>query len=689
MKEYHQTDIRNIALVGHASSGKTMLSEAMFYTAGGTNRLGTIAEGTTHSDYRRKEIERQHSISAAVLQMEFEGVKINLIDTPGYADFVGEALSGLRVADVGLLVVNGLHGPEMGTEVMWDFSAGHDIPRAFFINQLDKEHCDFKKSFQQLRDQFGNHVTALQIPVEEGIGFHKLVDVLRRKLLVFDTQKGTYTEEEVPANLADEVEHWYTELQEQVAESDETLMEKYFEDGELSAEDLRTGLRTAIARKDIFPVFAGAAPVLVGVRRLMEIIAKYFPSPADMPGLTDSEGNPIPTGEDAPTVAFVFKTTSEAHVGELSFFRTYAGKVSSGMDLVNKGRNITERIGHVYSVSGHDRNEIHAINAGDIGATVKLKDTHTGDTLSDPKNPVILKPIEFPPPNIQAAIVSKVKGEEDKITTGLNLIHEEDPTFFYEVDPDLHQTIISGQGELQLLIAFERLKERFKVDVEMVEPKIPYRETIQTKGDSKFRHKKQTGGAGQFAEVWMTVEPLPRGSGLQFEQTLVGQNVDRVFVPSVEKGVQAAAKEGVLAGYPIVDVKAVFYDGKQHPVDSKDIAFQIAGRGAFLEACKAAKPCLLEPIYEVEIKVPEEFMGDVMGDLTARRGRIEGMEAQGRFQIIRAKVPQANLYKYSSALRSLTQGRASHRQKFSHYEQMPHDEEAKVIAAAQAEKEKD
>ena len=689
MKDYHATDIRNVAIVGHASAGKTALSEAMLFSAGAVNRIGTISEGNTKSDYRPEEIERQCSVGTSLLSVEWKETKFNIMDAPGFSDFIGDALSAVRVADTGMLVIDAVHGPEMGTDNMWHFCEDYKIPRTFVITGLDKEHTDYHKAFGALKERYGNSVTALMLPVNEGVGFNKVVDIIRRKTLVYPDNSGKYTMEDLPAAMQDEVETLYTELVEQVAESDEALMEKYFEEGELSEDDLRAGLRSAIINKALYPVFCSAAIPNVGVSRIMELIEKYFPSPADMPAVTSEEGDELIPQEDAPTAALVFKTTSEAHVGELSFFRVYSGQVASGDDLKNKNQGTSERVGHVYSVTGHDRHEISAVMTGDIGATVKLKSTHTGDTLSHPKQTVTIRPAEFPPPNIQYAVVAKAKGEEDKISGGLSLLHEEDPTLLYEVDPELHQTVLSGQGELQIMVAFNKLQERFKVQVELVEPKIAYRETIKASGDAKFRHKKQSGGAGQFAEVWLRVEPLPRGEGIVFEETLVGQNVDRVFVPSVEKGIKAAATDGFLAGYPIVDVKATFYDGKMHPVDSKDIAFQIAGKGAFREACQASKPCLLEPIFEVEVRVPEEFMGDVMGDITAKRGRIQGMDADGHVQVLKAKVPQASLFKYSSTLRSLTQGKASHRQKFSHYEEVPKEEETKIIKAAEEAKEEE
>lgn len=689
MKDYLTKDIRNVAIVGHASSGKTSLSEAMLHSAGLTTRMGTIAEGNTKSDYRPEEVERQCSVGTSLLAIEWAETKLNLLDTPGFSDFIGDALSAVRVADTGLIVVDGVHGPEMGTENMWNYCHEYHIPRTFVITGLDKEHSDYHKAFARLKDTYGNHVTALQLPVNEGLGFNKIVDIIRKKTLVFNDGKGKYTMEDLPSTMVDEVETMYTELVEQVAESDEDLMEKYFDQGELSEDDLRKGLREAIIHKHIFPVFCTAAIPNVGVSRLLELIEKYFPSPADMPAAIATDGTELHADDVKDTAALIFKTTSEAHVGELSFFRVYSGQITSGMDLANPNRNGSERLGHVYSVNGHDRDEVNSINAGDIGATVKLKISHTGDTLSHPKNPVTLAATKFPAPNIQYAVVSKAKGEEDKISSGLALLHEEDPTLLYEVDSELHQTVLSGQGELQINVAFAKLQERFKVQVELVEPKIAYRETIKDKGEAKYRHKKQSGGAGQFAEVWLRVEPLPRGSGIVFEETLVGQNVDRVFVPSVEKGIIAASEEGFVAGFPIVDVKATFYDGKMHPVDSKDIAFQIAGKGAFRDACKQSKPCLLEPIFEVEIRVPEEYTGDVMGDLTAKRGRIMGMDADGHFQLLKAKVPQANLFKYASTLRSLTQGKASHKQKFSHYTEVPKEEEGRLIAALEAAREEE
>jgi len=488
------------------------------------------------------------------------------------------------------------------------------------------------------------------------------------------------------------VDQLHEELIEYIAESDDALLEQFFEQGSLSEEELREGLHDAIRNGTIIPLICTASDTNIGVFRMMDIISKYGPSPADIDIITafkagTEEEVEVPASEGSPPSLLVFKTISEPHVGELSFFRVYSGTVKSGLDLKNTIRQSSERLGQIFLMNGKSRRDTAVMSVGDMGAVVKLKNTHSGDTLCHSKLNIEFPKIQFPLPNIHEAIVTKSKGDEEKIATGLATLHEEDPTFIFKVDSELKQTIISGQGELQLEIVVDRLRKKFNVDVDLVEPRVPYRETIKTNGDSRYRHKKQTGGAGQFAEVWMAIEPLSRGSGVEFSNSLVGQNVDRVFVPSVEKGVRAASNEGILAGYKVVDLKANFFDGKQHPVDSKDIAFQIAGKGAFKEAFMSAQPCLLEPIYEIEVRVPEEHMGNVMGDISGRRGKILGMKSERGLQVINAHVPQANLYRYSTTLRSLTGGRGLHREKFSHYEEMPKDLEQKVVALSKREEE--
>ena len=689
MKNYAAKDIRNFAVVGHGGSGKTTLSEAMLSLSGKINRIGSIESGTTTSDYHHDEHQRQISIHSSPLHLEWDDIKFNLIDTPGYLDFIGEAISSLAVVDAAVVVVHAVNGIEVGTEQVWNYASNYKLPKIIVVNGLDKEHTQFDKILQQAKSNFGSNVFPLQLPVNAGPGFNQVVDVLRSELITYSTDgSGKYSEEELPKKWQEKIKELHKELIEYVAESDDTLLEKFFEEGNLSEEEMREGLHRAIQDQVFIPVFCTTATQNIGTARLMDFISKYGSSPVDRATIQAENANSGETIEVAldgsAPVVHVFKTISEAHVGELSFFRVYSGSVSTGMDLQNTTRGNSERFGQMFLMNGKDRTSVPSLNAGDIGAVVKLKDTHTGNTLTGPSNKVKLSSVKLPNSNIHLGIRSKLKGDEERIATGLSTIHEEDPTFIYRVDSELHQTVISGQGELHLQVSIDRLKRKFNVDVETFKPRIPYRETIRGKGSSKYRHKKQSGGAGQFAEVWMRIESKPRGEGIEFTHSLVGQSVDRVFVTSVEKGVNVSCTEGILAGYRVVDLKVDFYDGKQHPVDSKDIAFQMAGKQAFREAFMEAQPCLLEPILNIEIKVPDSFMGDVMGDMSSRRGKIIGVDAEGESQSIKAQAPQAEMYQYSTTLRSLTGGRGIHFEEFSHYEEVPRDMERKVVATAKA-----
>jgi elongation factor G len=686
MKTYQPADIRNFAIVGHASSGKTMLGEAMLACGGVISRMGRIADGSTASDYHVSEKARQISVSASLLHTEWAGKKFNLIDTPGYLDFISEGLGALRVGDFALVVVHAQHGLGVGTERVWNYATSYGIPKMIVVNAVDKENVDFDAVVKQLQERFGRHVFPMAVPINPGPGFNRVLDVLRNEIVTYQTDfSGNYKEEPAAGEWEAKVKELHGQLIEHIAESDDELMNKFFEQGGLSEEEFRAGIHAAVQKELFIPLFCASAENNIGVARLLDFIAKYGSSPVDRKKVAAVDANEAETEvalDSSETVAYVFKTMSEAHFGELSFFRVYSGSVTTGSDLFNSDRKVSERIGQIYLLNGQNREAINTLGAGDIGATVKLKDTHTGNTLCSAKHPVTLPKVAYPKPNIHASLVAKVKGEEDKIASGLAALHEEDPTFLYVVDPELHQTIISAQGELHLEVVADRLRRRHNVHVELAEPRVKYRETIRGKGDSKYRHKKQTGGAGQFAEVWMRIEPKPRDSGVEFTNSLVGQNVDRVFVPSVEKGVNQACTEGILAGCRVTDVKIDFYDGKMHPVDSKDIAFQIAGYFAFKESFMNAKPCLLEPIENVEIRIPEDCMGKVMGDLSSRRGKIMGMDTDGAFQLIKAQVPTKELYHYSSTLRSLTGGRGVHTEEFSHYEEMPRDAADKVIAEA-------
>ncbi|HTI97712.1 MAG TPA: elongation factor G [Dongiaceae bacterium] len=686
MKNYAPADIRNFAIVGHASSGKTMLAEAMLACGDVISRMGHIADGATVSDYHVSEKQRQISVSASLLHLEWMGKKFNLIDTPGYLDFISEGLGALRVGDFALVVVHALHGIGVGTERVWEYATGYGIPKMIVVNAVDKENVDFDGVLRAAQERFGRHVFPLNLPVNPGPGFNQVLDVLRNEIVTYQTDgTGKYTEVPATGDWEARVKELHRELIEHIAESDDALMNKYFEQGGLTEEEFRAGIHAAVQKELFIPLFCVSAETNVGVARLLDFIAKYGSSPVDRQRMAAHAADGTPTAvalTDADPVAYVFKTMSEAHFGELSFFRIYSGTLNSGMDLFNSDRKVNERIGQLYVLNGQNREAVPSLGPGDIGATVKLRDTHTGNTLCSPKRAVTLPKVAYPKPNIHASLVAGVKGEEDKIASGLAALHEEDPTFLHYVDSELHQTILSAQGELHLEVVADRLRRRFNVHVSLAEPRVRYRETIKGRGESKYRHKKQTGGAGQFAEVWMRIEPRPRDSGVEFVNSLVGQNVDRVFVPSVEHGVKQACTEGILAGCRVVDLKVDFYDGKMHPVDSKDIAFQIAGYFAFKEAFTAAKPCLLEPINTVEIRIPEDCMGKVMGDLSSRRGKILGIESDGAFQVIKAQLPAKELYHYSSNLRSLTGGRGLHTEDFSHYEEMPREAAEKVIAEA-------
>jgi elongation factor G len=607
-----------------------------------------------------------------------------MIDSPGYLDFVGEALSALRVADFALVVIHARDGVGVGTERVWKFATEMGLPKIIVLNAIDKLAGDFDEKLAAIREHYGSGVFPLTLPVNPGAGFNQTLDIMRSKVITYNTSDahGKFSEEEAGGELKETVTRLHGELIEHIAESDDALLTKFFDQGGLSEEEFRTGIHDAFLKQSFIPLFCTSAENAVGVARLMDFIAKWGPSPRDHDRQTGKDANDAPVevrlAGDAPVI-HIFKTMAEEHFGELSFFRVYSGTVRSGGELYNADRSMSERIGQIYVLNGRDRKTVEELHGGDIGAVVKLKYTHTGNTLGSSSKPVRLPMIQYPRPTIHAALIFSVKGEEDKVAAGLAALHEEDPTFLHRVDSELHQTVISAQGELHLEVVVGRLRRRFNVHVELGEPRIPFRETIAAPADSRYRHKKQTGGAGQFAEVWMKIEPLPRDSGVEFTETLTGQNVDRVFVPSVEEGVQNACREGIVAGYKVVDVKINFYDGKMHPVDSKDIAFQIAGYFAFKEAFQKARPCLLEPIHQIEVSIPEDCLGKIMGDISSRRGRILGIDADGMFQIIKALVPARELYRYSSTIRSLTAGRGVHSEAFHHYEEMPRDLEQKVI----------
>jgi len=692
VKEFSVDKIRNIALAGHGGVGKTSFAEALVYTMGETNRLGTIDEGTTVSDYHPDEIERKISISSSVLHGEHKGYRVNIIDTPGYSDFLGDTKGTLSVADFEVVILSSVEGIEVGTEQVIGFANEYGIPRCFVVNRIDNEHSDFDKVLASLKERYGNGAVAFQFPVSQGEGFSKIVDVIKMKLLTFEDSSGKMSESELPDDLKSKAEELRSQIVESAAESDDELLEIYFDQGDLNDEQLQKGIRAGILNKNIMPVLCSVAAKNFGGSSFLDFLTTYGPAPSDfvskegtVPGKDEKIERKI--SADEPFSAFVFKTISEAHVGELSLIKVISGSLRSGDDVLNTTNSKSEKIGQMYLLNGKKRVEAGVLSAGDIGALVKLKHTSTSDTLSDPKNPIVYPKIQFPEPVISVAIYPKSRGDEDKISNGLHVLHDEDPSFTVVQDAELKQTIISGQGELHLKVIINALKDRFGVEVDEKRPKIPYRETITAKADDKYRHKKQTGGAGQFAEVWMKIEPLESGKGFEFENIVKGGAISAVFIPAVEKGVRDVLTNGPIAGYKVVDVKAIVYDGKEHPVDSKEIAFQTAGREVFKACMLKAKPILLEPIYDVEVKVPEDYMGDVMGDLSGRRGKISGMDSEGNFQIVRAKVPLAELDRYATTLRSITSGRGLFKRSFSHYEPVPKELEKKIIEEAKAERE--
>jgi len=684
MKDFRAPDIRNFALTGHATTGKTLLCEAMLVCAGRLTRAGAVEQGNTVSDFHPDEKQHHQSIHATVMTAEWLGRELNMIDCPGAPDFISEPLSALRVADSALIVISGVHGVETGADEVWAAAGHYGIPRFLVINMLDRERARFEEILEEARDHYGPRVFPMTLPVDEGPGFSSVLDVMRSEVITFAADgSGKYVEKPADGALRDRVTELHRQLIDMVAESEDELLEKFFEDGTLSEDDLRAHVHAAVQKGLVIPLYAVSGAKNVGVCRLMDFIAKFGSSPLDRATVAAKS----PSGavvsvalHDGPSVAYVFKTMHETHVGNLSFFRVYSGDVVSGSELINVNRGETERIGQLYRVNGASREPVPALHAGDIGAVVKLRATRAGDTLCAAARQVTLEVVDFPAPNTRGALVAKSRADLNKLGEGLSALREEDPTFEYHFDPEIGQTIVSGQGELQLQIMAEELKRRFNVEVELVEPRVSYRATISGHGESKHRHKKQTGGAGQFAEVWMRIESLPAESGVVFTQSLVGSNVDRVFVPSVEKGVQSACSVGPYGGFPVTDVKVDFYDGKQHPVDSKDIAFQIAGKAAFNEAFLMAHPRLLEPVMELRIKVPSDAVGSVLADLSGRRGRIIGMESEGRFEVVVAQVPQAELYQYSSQLRALTAGRGRHKERFERYEDVPRDQEPKIVA---------
>lgn len=698
MPEFDTSHVKNIVLLGHSGSGKTTLTEAMLYEAGLINRRGSIEEKNTTGDYNELEQERGNSIFSKLLHTKWRGYKINIIDTPGYNDFVGEVISALRVADTGVMLLNAVMGVEVGTDVIWDYTERFKTPMIFAVNKLDDDDADFDRTIQEARTHFGGNVTVIQYPRQQGSGFHEIIDVLRMVMYKFKNTGGKPEKLPIPDDEKERAETLHKELIEAVASNDEELMEKYFEKGELEEDEIKNGLKKAMINHDLFPVFCLSAARNMGSGRLMGFIDNICPSANEMPPQKTVSGEELPCDANGPACIFIYKTTSEPHVGELSFFKVFSGTVRSGMELVNETTGASEKLNQLFLVEGNKRFNTNELVAGDIGATLKLKNTHVNNTLHIKGKNIELHPIVFPTPNMTVAIENVNKGEEEKLSEALHDLREEDPTMIVEFSPELKQTLIHCQGDMHLAVAKWKIEHHHKLDVKFSKPRIPYRETIRKMAESSYRHKKQSGGAGQFGEVYMRIEPwyegMPEPKGLNvrgreeypldwggklvYYNCIVGGAIDTRFLPSILKGVMEKMQEGPLTGSYVRDVRVCIYDGKMHPVDSNDISFKIAGLQAFRQAFKDADPQILEPVYQVEVLCPEDLTGPVMGDLQSRRAIVEGITTESNFQKISAKVPLAEMHDYSSSIRSITQGRAKFNMKFFEYVPVPFELQKKL-----------
>ena len=693
MKSYGSNSLRNIGLVAHGGAGKTSLAEAMLFSSGTIDRLGRSDEGNTVMDHDPEEIKRKMSIALSLAPCSWKETKINIVDTPGYFDFMGEVRAGLRVVDGAVVVVDAVSGVEVGTEIFWEYAEEYGTSRIIFVNKIDRENASFARALDSLRGAFGNRVVPLQIPIGVEAGFKGVVDLISMKALV-ETGDGKTGVTDIPPELLEEATAQREPLLEVAAEADDELIEKYLEGEDLTAEEILRGLRKGVQRRQVFPVLVGSALRNIGVAPLLDAVVSLLPSPVDMEatsGKNPKNGEDVErkASQDEPFSALVFKTMADPYVGKLTIFRVYSGVLRSDSHVYNSGRGRSERIGQLFVMKGKHQEPIEQAIAGDIVAVAKLQETGTGDTLCEDQHPVVFAPLTFPVPVFSVAVVPKAKGDEDKIGSGLMRLAEEDPTFKVQKSAETLQMLMSGMGELHLDVLTDRLKRKFGVDVLMETPRVPYRETIKGTSRVEGKHKKQTGGRGQYGHVFLELEPMEPGGEFEFVDKIFGGAVPRQYIPAVEKGIREAMQEGVMAGYPVSGVRVRLVDGSYHTVDSSEMAFKIASSMAFKKGFIEANPALLEPIMKVEVIVPDAFMGDVMGDLNKKRGKILGMEPRGTVQVIKAMVPMAEMFKYAIDLRSITQGRGLYTLEFSHYEEVPSNVAQEVIAQAKKDKEAD
>lgn len=670
MKTYECNSIRNIALVSHSGAGKTTLTEAALYVSKAIDRMGKVEEGNTVSDFDPEEIARAISISASLIPIEWKSTKINLIDTPGYFDFVGEVLASLRAVEGAILVISS-SGVEVGTEIVWNYLEQAKLPRMFFINKIDKENADFSKVLKELKNTFGNKVVPLQVPIGQEDDFKGYVDLLENKAYIYD-DKGDMIPQDVPEYMVDTVAEAREELIEDIAELDENLLEKFFGEEPLSSQELKEVLQRGVMQSELFPVLCGSALKSLGVSPLLDAIVQYMPAPMDR--------------SHEPFSAFVFKTIADPYVGKISLFKVMSGFIAPDCTVFNSSKEAEEKIGQLFILRGKKQMPVDKLLCGDIGGVAKLAGVSTGDTLCDEKKTVVYDSIPYPEPNLAMAIEPQSEGDEDKISNGLLRLNEEDPTFKVIKNNETGQFLLYGYGEVHLEVIVKKLMTKFGITCQLTVPKVAYRETIKGHAKVEGKHKKQTGGHGQYGHVWIEFEPLP-DKDFQFVDKIFGGAVPKQFIPAVEKGLRECMKEGILAGYPVVNIKATLVDGSYHPVDSSEMAFKVAASLAFKKGMQQADPVMLEPILHVEVKVPEEYMGDVIGDLNKRRGRILGMQPEGHLEIITAEVPEAEMFRYATDLRSLTHARGTFKMRFERYEEVPPQLAQKIIEAAKLEKE--
>ncbi len=686
MKEYMTQQVRNIALIGHGSSGKTTFTETLLFLTKATTRRGTIEDGTTVTDFDEEEIRRKISINTGLAPIEWNGFKVNVLDTPGYTDFIGEVIGALHVSDLAVTVVDAASGVEVGTELTWVQAEERAMPAAVLVNKMDRENANFEKTLAALRETFEARFVPVLLPIGSQSDFQGVVDLLERQAYLGPKgEKGP-----IPANLQSQVDAYYTELMESAAEGDDALLEKYFEEETLSPEEVIRGLRAAIVKRSVVPVLALSSTTTVGVAHALELLISLAPAPADRGPFTAQ----TPAGEESfavsdtsPVALMVFKTTADPFVGKLTYFRVMGGIIESGVTLYNMRALGEERFTQVFSMRGKEQLNLERLHAGDIGVVAKLSETLTGDTLCAKDRKLTLEGPAFPHPLYSVAVQPKTKGDTAKMGSTLTRMCEEDPTLHWHPEPTTHEIILSGMGDAHIDTVIRRMQGRFSVNLDFRTPKVPFKETVMASATAQYRHKKQTGGAGQFAEVHMRVEPTERDSGFDYAWEVVGGRISSSFMPSIEKGIKSVLEQGVLAGYPIVDVRAAIVDGKEHPVDSKDIAFQVAGREGFKQAFQQAKPVILEPMYIFTITVPEEFTGDVMSDLNTRRARVQGMGQKGRKAIVTAQAPLAEMQQYAINLRAITQGRGTFSMEYSHYDVVPAHMAQEIIEQSKRERE--